>query len=229
MNSNAASRPAGLPVRELPRLAEIARVAVAKGWGHYAERLGLARDGEREKGVGRPEATDAARLRSALEELGPTFVKFGQMLSVRPDIFPDDIVAELSRLHSHARAFPGAEAREIVERELGAGVASLFAAFDEAPFAAASMAQVHRARLPDGTSVIVKVQRPGIADTIASDLALLRYAARSLDRHFKSAPPVQPAGARRGVRRHAREGARLRARRRERRTVRARERGRSRR
>jgi ubiquinone biosynthesis protein len=172
----------GLPLRELPRLAEIARVAIAKGWSHYAERLGLARGGEPDAAPA--EATDAARLRGALEELGPTFVKFGQMLSVRPDIFPDDIVAALSRLHSQARPFPGAEARSIVERELGAGVASLFAEFDEAPFAAASMAQVHRARLPDGTPVIVKIQRPGIADTIASDLALLRYAARSLDRHF---------------------------------------------
>ena len=184
--ANSVPEAGGLPFRELPRLAEIVRVAVAKGWGHYAERLGHARDREPETGAARPEANDAARLRAALEELGPTFVKFGQMLSVRPDIFPDDIVVELSRLHSNARPFPGAEARAIVERELGAEVPSLFGGFDETPFAAASMAQVHRARLPDGTPVIVKVQRPGIADTIASDLALLRYAARSLDRHFKA-------------------------------------------
>jgi ubiquinone biosynthesis protein len=182
----ASNPPAGLPLRELPRLAEIVRVAAAKGWSHYAERLGLARRGELAAPAERGEATDAARLRSALEELGPTFVKFGQMLSVRADVFPDEVTAELRELQANVRPFDGALAREIVERELGAPVGELFAEFDATPLAAASVAQVHRAQLRDRTPVIVKVQRPGIEDTIASDLALLRYAARMLDRHFEA-------------------------------------------
>jgi ubiquinone biosynthesis protein len=186
MTSTVANTPAGLPLRELPRLAEIVRVAAAQGWSRYLERTGLAGPPAAADGEARVQArSDAQRLRAALEALGPTFVKFGQMLSVRADLFPDELVAELRRLQSEARPFDGAEARAIVERELGAGVETLFARFDEAPLAAASMAQVHRAWLRDGTEAVVKVQRPDIDETIASDLALLRYAARQLDRHVK--------------------------------------------
>jgi ubiquinone biosynthesis protein len=104
---------------------------------------------------------------------------------VRADLFPDELVDELRHLQSAARPFDGATARAIVERELGASVSTLFARFDETPFAAASMAQVHRASLHDGTEAAIKVQRSDIDETIASDLALLRYAARRLDRHVK--------------------------------------------
>jgi ubiquinone biosynthesis protein len=183
MTSVASTAPAGLPVRELPRLAEIVRVAAAQGWGRYLERIGLGRLVGPEAPA--PAKSEAQRLREALESLGPTFVKFGQMLSVRADLFPEELVAELRHLQSEARSFDGAAARAIVERELGAPVGTLFARFDEAPFAAASMAQVHRAWLRDGTEAAIKVQRPDIDETIASDLALLRYAARILDRHVK--------------------------------------------
>jgi ubiquinone biosynthesis protein len=174
--------PAGLPLRELSRLAAIARVAAAKGWGRYVERLGLGRFGG-EDAAEPARTTDAQRLREALQELGPTFVKFGQMLATRSDLFPDDFLKELGELRSRVPPFAGETARAIVERELGAPVGELFVVFDPEPFAAASIAQVHHASLADGRSVIVKIQRPGIDETVASDLALLRYAARLIDRH----------------------------------------------
>jgi len=148
---------------ELARFAHIARVAAAKGLGHYAERLGLGRhgaaapDGPKNEGV---------RLREALEELGPTFVKLGQMMAGRGDLFPEELIAELGSLHEHAAQFPAEVARRIIEEETGKPIAALYASFDDEPMAAASMAQVHCATLHDGTAVIVKVQRPGIAATV---------------------------------------------------------------
>jgi ubiquinone biosynthesis protein len=136
---------------EAARLAAIARVAITKGLGG-----------------------DAARLREALEELGPTFVKFGQMISQREDLFPAPLVAELRSLQDRAGTFPAAQARQIIEQDTGSPVGALFASFDDEPMAAASIAQVHRAALPDGTPVIVKVQRPGIAATLEGDIAVLR-------------------------------------------------------
>jgi ubiquinone biosynthesis protein len=180
--TNSPVPPAGLPLRELSRLAAIARVAAANGWQHYVERLGLGRFSSGEAGE-TPPTSEAQRLREALQELGPTFVKFGQMLATRSDLFPDEFLKELGELRSHVPPFAGEAARAIVERELGAPVAELFAGFDPEPFAAASIAQVHHASLADGRSVIVKIQRPGIDETVASDLALLRYAARLIDRH----------------------------------------------
>ena len=156
---------------ELQRFAAIARVAAQKGWGVYAERLGFEREGH---GAPPPQGGEARRLREALEELGPTFVKFGQMLSQRDDLFPAPLVAELRSLQDRAGSFPAETARRIIAEDTGRKVEELFAAFDDAPMAAASMAQVHCAALRDGTRVIVKVQRPGIAETVEGDIAVLR-------------------------------------------------------
>lgn len=165
-----------VPESELGRFAAIARIAAAKGWGRYAERLGLGRHEGAATGVGAK--SDAVRLREVLEELGPTFVKLGQMMAGRTDIFPEPLVAELGKLHENAASFPAEMARRIVEQETGKTIAELYASFDDSPMAAASMAQVHCATLHDGTSVIVKVQRPGIAATVEGDISVLRRLAR---------------------------------------------------
>jgi ubiquinone biosynthesis protein len=127
----------------------------------------------------------AVRIRRALEDLGPIFVKFGQTLSTRRDLLPDDIAEELVKLQDRVPAFPGGEARRIVEKALGKPVADLFAEFDENPLASASVAQVHAARLHDGQAVVVKVLRPGIEGQIRSDIALL-YDLAGLARRFWS-------------------------------------------
>lgn len=161
---------------ELARLATIARVAAAKGWAHYAERLGLQEDAA--PSAAPPAGSDAQRLREAFEELGPTFVKFGQMMSTRTDIFSPELTDELRNLHSCAAPFPGDIARGIVEAETGRRIDEMFTTFEAEAMAAASMAQVHRATLPDGTAVVVKVQRPGIEAIVESDIAILRRLAR---------------------------------------------------
>jgi ubiquinone biosynthesis protein len=164
---------------EFARMGVIARVAVAKGWEHYAERLGFGSRGAAHEDEA--PRSDAARLREALEELGPTFVKFGQMLSMRSDVFSDELVSELAKLQDAATTFPAEAARRIIEEETGKPLAELYGSFDDLPMAAASMAQVHCATLPDGTSVIVKVQRPGIAAIVEGDIAVLRRLAGLLD------------------------------------------------
>jgi len=132
------------------------------------------------------------RLREALEELGPVFVKFGQLLSTRPDLLPDDLAAELAKLQDQVPPFPGEAARAIVEAALGAPVGRLFKAFDPAPLASASVAQVHRATLPDGTEAVVKVLRPGIERIIERDLALLATLAQLAERYWPEARRLKP-------------------------------------
>lgn len=113
------------------------------------------------------------RLRLALESLGPVFIKFGQMLSTRRDLLPDDIADELKRLQDNVPPFSGSQAQLIIEKALGKPVLELFAAFDVVPLASASVAQVHAATLVDGREAVVKVIRPGIVKTIKKDVALL--------------------------------------------------------
>jgi ubiquinone biosynthesis protein len=114
-----------------------------------------------------------AQVRVMLQELGPTFVKFGQMISSRAEALPEDWQVEFNKLQANVPPFPSEEAVRIVEQALGKPIDELFAEFSVEPFAAASTAQVHRARLPDGTDVVVKVQRPNIVPKIKADLQVL--------------------------------------------------------
>ena len=128
------------------------------------------------------EAPRGQRLRQALEQLGPIFVKFGQVLSTRRDLLPPDVADELARLQDRVPPIPSEQARALVEAAYGRPVEQVFAHFEREPVASASIAQVHFARLMDGREVAVKVLRPGILDIIDADLALLRSAARWIER-----------------------------------------------
>jgi len=132
------------------------------------------------------------RLRRALTELGPIFVKAGQVLSTRRDLVPEDIADELSLLQDQVAPFPGAEARAIVEQELKLPIGRLYAQFDETPLASASIAQVHAATLHDGREVVVKVLRPGIDAQIARDVKLLRSLGELAQRWHPNADKIRP-------------------------------------
>jgi len=127
------------------------------------------------------------RIRRTLEDLGPIYVKFGQILSTRRDLLPDEIAIELAKLQDAVPPFPGAIARDIVERGLGVPVTQAFASFDESPLASASIAQVHSARLRDGRDVVVKVVRPGIERLIRRDVDLLLLIASLAERYSSEA------------------------------------------
>ncbi len=132
------------------------------------------------------------RIRSALADLGPIFVKFGQLLSTRRDLLPEDIVDELAKLQDRVPPFPGAQARAIVERAYGCALDTVFSEFVEAPLASASIAQVHAARLRDGREVVVKVVRPGIAQVIRRDVGLLYTMADLAERYWREGRRLRP-------------------------------------
>jgi ubiquinone biosynthesis protein len=172
-------------LRVIGRLLQIQRVLVRHGLDEmilaahlfrplrYAFYLSPATWFERSKG-----GTRGERIRLALEELGPIFVKFGQALSTRRDLLPADIADELEKLQDRVPPFPGAEARTIVERAYGRPVTEVFEQFDENPLAAASIAQVHTARLRSGEEVVVKVIRPGVRALIERDLEVMHQLAQ---------------------------------------------------
>jgi ubiquinone biosynthesis protein len=167
--------------RNLGRLSEIAQVAVRHGFGYWFDTHRLTdlfpRRAARDEVDGQP-SQRGQHLREMLDELGPTFVKFGQLLSTRPDVLPPDIINELRGLQDDVRPFPIADVEKVIEEDLGLTIGQLFAEFDEKPIAAASIGQVHRATLPNGKQVAVKVQRPGAPRQIEADVALLYQAAK---------------------------------------------------
>lgn len=175
-------------VRDLPRLHEIASVMIRYGWGDLVRVLGISGVLERAGRVLHWHSTSEisqleapVRIRRALEELGPTFVKLGQVLATRVDMFPPHWIAEFEKLHSQVPAVP----YEILHPGLVAAIkgepAEVFAGFDPVPLAAASIAQVYRATLKDGTPVVVKMRRPGIEGVIRADLRILEHAAKLLE------------------------------------------------
>ena len=133
-----------------------------------------------------------ARLRLALQELGPIFVKFGQILSTRRDLVPPDIAEELTLLQDRVAPFDGERARAMVEQALGRGIADAYQSFDTTPLASASIAQVHAATLHGGREVVVKVLRPGIHAQIAADIALLEHVAAIVERTHPAADKIRP-------------------------------------
>jgi ubiquinone biosynthesis protein len=179
-------------LRVIGRLMQIQRVLVRHGLDEiilathlfrplrYVFYLSPATWFERRRGGSRGE-----RIRLALEELGPIFVKFGQALSTRRDMMPADIADELEKLQDRVPPFPGTEARAIAERAYGRPVNEVFAEFDETPLAAASIAQVHAARLRSGEEVVVKVLRPGVREKVERDLEVM-YVVAGLARDYAS-------------------------------------------
>jgi len=139
-----------------------------------------------------PKEPLGVRLRMVLEELGPTFIKFGQLLSSRADMLPRDVLEEMEKLQDDVPPFAYEEVQEILDRELG-GASKVFASIDKKPLAAASIGQVHRARLKTGESVIIKVQRPGIEELVEADLVVLANLASWFESHFPETRFYQPA------------------------------------
>lgn len=136
--------------------------------------------------------TRAERIRMALEELGPTYIKFGQALSTRPDLIAVDFVVELAKLQDKVPSRPFAEIKARVEKELKAPLTQIFARFDEKPLASASIGQVHRARLMDGTDVAIKVQHAGIKKTIEVDLEIMLHLATLMEHNIEEIAPHRP-------------------------------------
>ena len=162
-------------------MSEIAHVAVKHGFGYFFARnklTDLLPWNERVSTVEEAPSERGQHLREMLDELGPTFVKFGQLLSTRPDVVPPDIVVELRKLQDDVSPFPFSQVEEVVQAELDQPIERLFLEFTEAPIAAASIGQVHRAVLPNGRPVAVKVQRPTAPRQIEADLGLLYQAAK---------------------------------------------------
>ena len=169
-----------MQVQDLGRVQEIARVLAANGFGHLLHLVGLA--AEVPPGTEEVETAPwARRLRKALVQLGPSFVKLGQVLSVRPDILPKDILIEFQTLQDRVSPLEFHDVRQVVEEELGQPLEAVFDEFDTAPLGSASIAQVHRARLAGGPEVAVKLQRPGIERTIRSDVHILYSLAQLLE------------------------------------------------
>ena len=185
--------------RDVGRLHTIASVLVRHGLGDVVRRLGLADALAKAGHVLRLEhADELARLpppvqvRRALEELGPTFVKLGQILAGRADLLPPEWIAEFARLHSQVPPVPLEQLRAQMTEDLGAAPETVFARFDPEPLAAASIAQAHRAALDDGTEVVVKVRRPDIVEVIEADLRLLERVAAAAEQDWPALVPYRP-------------------------------------
>src|SRR5215470_3678668 len=186
-------------MRDLPRLQEITSVLIRHGLGDMVRRVGVATLLERAgQMLNWSSAAESVRLeppqraRLALEELGPTFVKLGQVLATRVDLFGPDWIAEFEKLHSHVPPVPFEALRPELERALGRSPFEVFRDLETEAYGSASIAQVHRAKLQDGTPVVLKIRRPGVRAKIEADLRLLFHLAGLIESEMPEARRYQP-------------------------------------
>ncbi len=175
----------------LDRSRQISGVLVRHGWDYIVDTLGLARFAPVDTLLGHPHQqgslTRPEHLRMALEEMGTTFIKLGQILSTRADLLPPDYLAELAKLQDSAPPVPFEAVRDALVAELGQPIESVFAYFDQEPLAAASIGQAHAANLADGTEVVVKIRRPGVVAQVNEDLEILKELAAAASRRWEFA------------------------------------------
>jgi ubiquinone biosynthesis protein len=184
-------------LRDLPRLREIGHVLLRHGFGHVAQRLRLPGVRWWRRRQPSPEAISFSlpeRLRMIFEELGPTFIKFGQILSIRRDVLPEEYVSEFEKLQDAVPPFSYAEVARLIAEEFGRDVKDVFEEFASEPLASASIAQAHLARTKTGQEVIVKVQRPQIRQMILQDLAIMEHLAHLLARRIPESRRYDPVG-----------------------------------
>ncbi|WP_270584555.1 ABC1 kinase family protein [Bacillus smithii] len=186
----------GKRIRHISRYRDIAITLIRNGFGMVVEETGIAqflslpqrlffeKKEKASKSVGE-------RIRIVLEELGPTFVKLGQIASTRPDLIPEEIIRELEKLQDHVPPFSFQEVREIVQNELGEEIENIFLHFEDVPLAAASIGQVHRATLHNEEQVAVKIQRPNITTVIETDLEILQDLATLAEQRSELAAKYQ--------------------------------------
>ncbi len=184
-------------LRELPRLREIAGILFRHGLGHMAQRLrlpGVRWWRKRHLVPGALPFSLPQRLRMIFEDLGPTFIKFGQILSIRRDLLPEEYIAEFEKLQDAVPSFPFSDVVRLVREEFGQEVKEIFEEFASDPLASASIAQAHLARIKTGQEVIVKVQRPHIRERILRDTAIMDHLSRLLVRHVPEIRLYDPVG-----------------------------------
>ncbi|RKY58839.1 MAG: 2-polyprenylphenol 6-hydroxylase, partial [Candidatus Neomarinimicrobiota bacterium] len=183
--------------RNIKRYHQIISVFVRYGFGDIISRLNLdlfiqAVKYKNIKKSRYEKISTAARLRMAFEELGPTFVKLGQILSVRPDLLSENIIGEFKKLQDEVPPFPGEQAKKEVETQLGKKVEHIFAFFDTTPIASASISQVHRAMTKNREQVVVKIQRPNIQNVINTDLRILSDLAKLIEKNVRESHLFSP-------------------------------------
>ena len=176
-------------LKDLQRLRKILTIFIKEGFGYYITKtrlnshLPLSERLKKVKPIPNKEK-QAIRLRKVFTQLGPTFIKLGQLLSLRPDLVPEEFTKEFEKLQDKVPSASYKEIKKIVEKELGQPINKLFKKFEQKPLASASIAQVHRAKLKNGKKVAVKIQRPDVEEIIKADLDILLFIAKSLEKHF---------------------------------------------
>src|SRR3989338_1755964 len=184
-------------VRDIKRFNQILGVLFEEGFDYLLGKIGLKKHVSvtqrlKSKISKKEETKPEVRLRRTLEKLGPTFIKLGQLLSIRPDLVPKEYCKELEKLQDRVPPFAFSEARDIIQKELGKGIEHLFLSFDKTPIASASISQVYKAVMKNGAKVAVKVQRPNVKYLMETDIEIMGYIAQLLENNIDGIKRYKP-------------------------------------